>query len=455
MKRFILLALLAHGAAAAAPKATLYFANEENVSGTPTLLVKRADGKAPDIVVESPSFTEPVTLAQAKMLEMRFETPPPAPLIAGGHYAMLTMNNGDTVRGDLTAMDDTSVTIRTAFAGDLKFRREMVEGLRIVQRPTVLYSPKPEDWKLEPAEGGWSVQGSHLIADGQGSASTKVEYPERFRLGLDLEWKTGLRFHILFLTNQEQGEAGGGYDLFCQERYVYLRKREGTGIRGQGGFIGPTANLSDFSEKEKLRLELLVDTRSGFMALMLDGRTMQEWTDPTPTRHTAADRLEFSTEDTQQLRVSRVTLSPWDGNIEALSAEDPAVKLGDVPATSQQIVLRNGDVVVAETLKVADGNVDVKTEHGDIKIPIARMRVLAMPKPPGNPPTPKKMPGDVRAWFPEGGRITFRMDDLKDGKFTGFSQQFGTAEFDISAFERIEMNLGNLELEPQRPKLGW
>jgi hypothetical protein len=65
------------------------------------------------------------------------------------------------------------------------------------------------------------------------------------------------------------------------------------------------------------------------------------------------------------------------------------------------------------------------------------------------------MPGDVRAWFPEGGRITFRMDDLKDGKFTGFSQQFGTAEFDISAFERIEMNLGNLELEPQRPKLGW
>lgn len=454
MKRFLLTALLAQGALAAAPQATLYFADEQNVQGTPSHLQKGAPGELPDLVWISPSFKDPVAFKQAKMLEMRLAPEPSDP--QGTSFALLTLNNGDSLRGELSAMDDSTVTLRTTYAGDLKFRREMVDGLRIIQRPAVLVAPKGSEWKFEPSEGAWSAQGNNLVTQGQGNASLALEYPERFRLGFDLEWKSGLRFHVLFLANQEQGEAGGGYDLYCQERYVYMRKREGNGaIRAQGGaFIGPTANLTDFSEKDKLRLELVADTRSGYVALLLDGRTVQEWTDPTPIPHHAASRLQFSSEDGQQMRVSRITLSPWDGNIEALSIEDPTRKAADSP-DAQQLVLRNGDVITAQTLKIGDGHAEVKTAHGAIKVPIQRLRIVAMPKPAGNPPTPKKMLGDVRAWFPDGGRITFRLDDLKDGKITGFSQQFGTAEFDLNAFERIEMNVGNLELEPQRPKLSW
>lgn len=455
MKRLLFLTLLAHGAASAAPNATLFFADDQKISGFPSHLQTGAEGQPPEIVWIAPSITEPMILKQDKMLELRLETPP-LPLAGGGHYAQLTLNNEDTVRGELTVLDDTHVCIRTAFAGELKFRREMVDNLRVIQRPTLLYTgPKDGDWKLDPAEGGWSLQGNSLVSSGQGSASVKMKYPERFRLGLDLEWKSGLRFHVLFLCNEEQGEAGGGYDLFCQERYVYLRKREGTGIRGQGGFIGPTASLSDFSEKEKVRLELLVDTRTGFMSLLLDGRTMQEWTDPTPPAADSANRLQFTTDDGQQLRVSRISMSPWDGNVEALAEANAASKSEEAPAEIQEVVLRNADVVQAETLKVSNGILEVKTAHGDIKIPVDRIRTLAFKKPSGNAPRPKKMRGDVRAWFPEGGRITFRLDDLKEGKITGYSQQFGTAEFDLTAFERIEMNIDNLEFEQQRPKIGW
>jgi hypothetical protein len=455
MKRLLFLTLLAHGSVSAAPNATLFFADEQKISGFPSHLQTGAAGEPPEIVWIAPSLNEPMLLKQAKMLEMRLDTPP-LQLEGGGHYAQLTLNNGDTVRGELALLDDASVTVLTPFAGELKFRRDMVGNLRIIQRPTLLYSgPKEGDWKLNPAEGGWSLQGNSLVSSGQGTASVDIKYPERFRLGVDLEWKTGLRFHILFLCNEENGEAGGGYDLFFQEHYVYLRKREGTGIRGGGAFIGPTASLSEFNDKEKLRLELLVDTRTGFMSLLLDGRTMQEWTDPTPPAADNAHRLQFSTDDGQQLRVSRISMSPWDGNIEALATENSAPKAAEEGGNIQQIVLRNGDIVQAETLKVTSGSLEAKTVHGAIKIPVERMRTLTFKKPSGNAPTPKKMLGDVRAWFPEGGRMTFRLDDLKEGKITGYSQQFGTAEFDLSAFERIEMNIGNLELEQERPKIGW
>jgi len=457
MKRFFLLTLLAHGAAAAAPNATLFFADDQKISGFPSHLQKGPEGQPPEIVWIAPSITEPMVLKQAKMLEMRLDTPP-AQLQGGGHFAQLILNNGDTVRGELTQLDDATVTMRPSFAGELKFRREMVESLRIVQRPTLLYSgPKDRDWKFDPAEGGWSLQGNSLTTSGQGSATTEIKYPERFRLGMDLEWKTGLRFRILFLCNDKQGEEALGYDLTCQDRYVYLRERsgEGAGIRGQGAFIGPTSNLSDFSEKEKLRLELLVDTRSGYISLLLDGRTIQEWTDPTPPAADKAHLLGFSNDDGQQLRVSRLTLSPWDGNVEALAAESAAAKVGEASGDLQQVILRNGDAVETETFKVVNGVAELKTKHAEIKLPVDRMRSFSFKKSSGNAPTPKKMLGDVRAWFPEGGRLTFRLDDLKDGKITGYSQQFGTAEFDLSAFERIEMNIGNLELEQYRPKLGW
>jgi hypothetical protein len=428
-------------------------ADGKELPGTLSELVAGAAGEAPDLVLLPPPPAEALTLKQANVLEVRQDASAP---VHGEHHALLTLNNRDVLRGELLKLDGESITLRTRFAGDLKFRRDMVDSLNIVHRPASLYSgPKPGDFTFTRSQ-GWSQEGNSLVAKG-GRASGKMVYPARFRLALDIEWKLDRksqpRFSVIFLAKENDGRASGGYEFFCQGSYVDMRTREGFDVNES---LGERGESSDLFEKDKLRLELLVDTHAGLLIMLVDGRIVQEWSDPTPLGADGANILELAAgSGGQHLRVSSITLAKWDGNRGSIVAEDPS-KSGDSDQNrAQRLILRNGDIVQASKLAVDDGKVSANTAHGDILIPLSRVSLVGLQKPAGNPPTPKKRLGDVRAWLPDGSRLTFRLDELKDGQITGSSQQFGTAKFDLKAFERIEMNLGNLDLEPKRPRLNW
>ena len=428
-------------------------ADGKELAGTLSELVAGAEREAPDLVLLGTPPAEAFTLKHANVLEVRQDASAPA---QGEHYALLALNNRDALRGELLKLDEESITLRTRFAGDLKFRRDMVDSLQIVHRPASLYSgPKPGDFTFTRSQ-GWSQEGDSLIAKG-GRATGKMVYPARFRLALDIEWKLARksepRFSIVFLANDNKGRASGGYEFFCQGSYVEMRTREGFEINES---LGEGDELSDLFERDKLRLELLVDTQAGLLIMLVDGRIVQEWRDPTPLRPDGANVLELAAgSGGQQLRISSITLAKWDGKRGSIVAEDLSKHGGLDQNGAHQLLLRNGDVVQASKLAVDDGKVSANTAHGDILIPLSRVSLVGLKKPLGNPPTPKKRVGDVRAWLPDGSRLTFRLDDLKDGQMTGSSQQFGSAKFDFKAFERIEMNLGNLDLEPKRPRLNW
>jgi hypothetical protein len=435
----------------APPPNRLLATDGSELPGTLGELVAGSAGEAPDLLWLAAPTGEPLRLKQAKVLEMRQDAPTADP---GEHYALLTLNNRDSLRGELVALDEENVTLRTRFAGDLKFRRDMIESLHIVHRPTSLYSgPKPGDFTLTSQ--GWSQKGDSLIAKG-GRAITKIAYPECFRLAMDIEWKLERKaqphFAIAFLAKDNAGRASGGYEFSCQGDYIDMRKREGI----DADSLGDGAELSGLDDKDKMRLELLVDTRSGLILMLIDGRLVQEWTDASPVKPDAANVLELAAASGgQELRVSSINLATWDGNRGSVTNEDSAIAASSAPTGPQTLLLRNGDTVQVDQVFIKEGKISAKTNHGDVIIPISRASLVGLKKPAGNPPTPKKRSGDVRAWLPDGSRLTFRLDSLREGKITGSSQQFGTAEFDLKAFERIEMNLGNLDLERQRPRLNW
>ena len=58
--------------------------------------------------------------------------------------------------------------------------------------------------------------------------------------------------------------------------------------------------------------------------------------------------------------------------------------------------------------------------------------------------------GDVRAWFHEGGYVTIKMHSFDGKKIKGYSQVYGDAEFDASAFEKIEFNIWNEKINTIR-----
>lgn len=449
MQKIFLLTVLAHGLAAADPAATLLTLDGKRLAGTPSALVP-SPGAAPDWVITTDD--QPLTLKQADILEMRMANPIVPETLAGEH-ALLTFNNGDSVQGHLATVTDSAVTVHTGFAGELTFRRDMIASLRMVTPATVLFTgPAPDQWTFTPSSGAWTLGEGSLSTKVKGEAATTVEYPEKFRLGVDLEWKHDpqrFRGFTVVVLADEQDTSRSGYKLDCTGPWIDLRKLQSGEDAEPLGF---SESVVEFVEKLNVRLELLVDTNAGTITMLVDGRTVGTWADKSPITPAGASKLLFlSSHNYQEVRASRIRLSSWDGNLEAVAAEDPAIKLIGSGA-SQQLLLRNGDVVQAEHLELKNGGANVETVYGDFRIPTSRIRSVASPKLPGNPPTPRKMLGDVRAWFPNGGHLTFRLDQIKDAKATGFSQLFGTAEFDLNSFERIEMNLDNRTLQAQRAR---
>jgi len=125
----------------------------------------------------------------------------------------------------------------------------------------------------------------------------------------------------------------------------------------------------------------------------------------------------------------------------------------ETPEDEGRMELANGDSIDGEVLGIDDGMIKLKTSLGEFSIPVARLRTLVLK--PVELEQPKRRNGDVRAWFSDGTSMVFRLDDVKDGAFVGYSQTFGTAAFKIGAFRRIEFNIYNAGFDSKRSGEVW
>ena len=114
--------------------------------------------------------------------------------------------------------------------------------------------------------------------------------------------------------------------------------------------------------------------------------------------------------------------------------------------------LRNGDSIVGEVTAIENGMIAVKTPFREVRLPIEALRELTLK--PVDAERCKRENGDVRAWFADGSSVVFRLDAVEEGSLTGFSQNFGTARFKTSAFNRIEFNIYDPEMEDVRLSAG-
>ena len=116
----------------------------------------------------------------------------------------------------------------------------------------------------------------------------------------------------------------------------------------------------------------------------------------------------------------------------------------------QRIDLANGDSLLGKIMGVNEGATKVKTSLGDVIIPVNRLRSFQLHESEATLKEPRMYKEDVRAWFTEGGFVTLKIARLNDKKIAGYSQVFGDAEFDLTAFSRIEFNIWDNDLNEER-----
>ena len=271
------------------------------------------------------------------------------------------------------------------------------------------------------------------------------------RIGFDLTWRNSLRFRVLLFSDDgETTQPDNCYDLVCQRRFVYLRKRWMTRASGGTRIVGQ-ANIAELAEREKVRFDFYIDRGDGTIALYIDGSKAHVWSDQDPKIGSFGKWLHFISEDFYPVQVSRIRVSPWKGDLP--ENVDVADEQEQEDEDGQVIRLQNGDIVIGEVGKIENGVLDIKTKYCDMKIPVDRMRTVDLST--GDYEEPIRKNGDVRAWLREGGRITFRLDSFTKDTLKGYSQTFGDAEFMLNAFSRLEFNIYDEELESMRGSSNW
>ena len=222
-------------------------------------------------------------------------------------------------------------------------------------------------------------------------------------------------------------------------------------------------------DNDHAHIEIKASSKSGKICLSINDRPVENWVDADVAKGRFGRGLRFVSQHTSALRISGIGIANWDGSVDRLPeprpgmmrhfgfaappADDPPPAPAESKPKENRMELANGDSLQGDVTSVTDGMVTIHTPLGDIKLPVARIRTVALKK--VDPERCIRRNGDIRAWFADGNSIVFRLDQVGDGTLTGSSQNFGKATFKTNAFSRIEFNIHDPDLEDKRAPDDW
>ena len=452
---------LALASAAEEVKSSVRFSNNDRLSGS-------MESLSPErLVWNSPILEKPTAFFLKNVLDLTFAAEQPE--IKARHEAAVTLTRGDLLRGQLVSVTDDLVELDTWYAGRLKIHRPMVADIRIAERPDLVYrGPTGLDgWTQSGSKSAWTYQNSAFRSAAAGSIARDVNLPDECSIAFDAAWKGSFWLKLVFFSGDlVDDRPTTGYEMTFQPRSVQLRS-----CKAQR-YIGQTTNATALQENETARIEVRASAKSGTICVFVDGEIIEKWTDPEIARNEIGRGIRFVAQNSSPLQISRIEVAAWDGEVDQLPAPQagrgmppnwmpgaPDSDEDDAPAAtaekpgSSRMELRNGDSLAGEVISIADGMITVKTAFRDVKLPIETLRSVALK--PVDRDESKRENGDVRGWLPDGSSVVFRLDGVGNGTLTGYSQNFGTADFKVAAFSRIEFNIYDPDLEDVRMANGW
>ncbi len=417
---------------------TITFTNGDHLQGNLKAISKEV------LTWNSPALAEPAELSIGQVLDLN--KPAEAGMLDRKSVVVLTLKNDDVARGELISVDDDSILINTWYAGLMKFNRLMVAKIQILSQTRFHYQgPSNLDgWVQSDEPPAWEYSRQAFISKNRGSIARDNVLAEQCRVSFDVEWKSdslNLRLY-LFTPDPKDGSPDAGAEIMLQRSTIYYR----SAIRRS--YVNG-ANAPELQENEKAHIEILSSRLLGHTYLLLNGRMVGNWSDAELKDKNLGSAIHFLSYHSKPMRISNIRIGAWDGKVDqklqATFSDDedgPLVPRVDQPQTeenSRSMNLANGDIIEGEIKSITDGLITINTELGEIIMPVDRFSNLVLP---GLGKEKNKIyNGDIRATFPDGTSLVFRLDDIQDDKLTGYSQNFGTAVFPLSGISRVEFHL--------------
>lgn len=437
------------------------FNNGDRLTGVPESIDKE------QVVWNSPLIERPVPFPIARILDLSMPSQAPA-ANAADHEAVVTLTKeekGGVIRGQLSDVTDDAVVIDTWFAGPMRFNRRMVKSVHIEPSSSLRYrGPNSiEGWTVNPKNDAWVYSNFSFLCKGSGSIARDDLLPDECSIAFDVEWNADSASYkvVVFSDSADTRDPQSGYEFSIQRGGMILRN-----LRTQS-YMG-NANSHEIFQSNRAHIEIKASRRTGKIAWYVNEKLVDMWTDNDVERGQLGKGLHFITLRAVPLRISKIRITDWNGNIDepipprvGLRRIPMGIGPNDLPKPEPdkdkeedgRMKLANGDSIDGKVKSIQQGKVTVETPLGELTLPVARLRTIMLPA--GDKEEAKAENRDVRAWMADGGFIVFEFLDADEDTITGKSQTFGTATFRRNAFQKIEFNIHDWELDSLRNEAAW
>ena len=389
----------------------------------------------------------------------------PLPARAKHHTCQVKLANGDTLAGDLLRMENGKLVLDTWYAGELAINTAHIKSIKPGFSTAKVFFEGPKDAKNWTFGNGQNLgipfgaipnlpaaqqqllkaraaqatnRPTWKFANGafESTASSATvgremkETPDRSSTEFDLEWTGSLNLYINFLTDSLTSYSQcNGYCLRLTQSYIYLYRYNFNNGAGRGGRVGNNVRVNLGSLQGNARVALKMDATKKTVALLINGALIAKW-ENLGNFADGGKGLLFSSRTTNRMRLSRILVSDWNGN---LPEDNPEAK---ADPKDDYVLFNNADHITGELTGIADGKLLFTSGFGEMSIGLEKVGVIyrATERVQAIPP----LTGMARATFKGEGGLAMKITGWKDGKVTATSPLFGEAAFDAAVFQSID-----------------
>ena len=333
------------------------------------------------------------------------------------------------VPGDvITHINDKPFKVRDKM---IRFVKSHEPGDRVKVR--VKREGKELTFEMNLAAHNWKLEDGVLESTAAGGIiGREINWPKQARVDFDLGWTAGPNLDVLLRTDKLYSMSGiNGYSLRLMQTYAYLYRYQS--INGQ---IGSTTlgniNYRLDQAKRKARITILMDEGKKSFALLLNDKLVKTWRD-NGVFMGKGKALQFVSQGGAGVRISNLSVRPWNGRLPGKD-DDPRGN-----PESDFVMFANDDTMSGTVTSLKNGQLGFKTEFAEMKIDLARIRMLRLARKGGELPKASAVPGpNGRFSLIQNGRLTLSLQHWDSQGVRVNSPLFGPARLSPAAVNLMQ-----------------
>lgn len=353
--------------------------------------------------------------------------------------------NGDELIGNIVEIKDNKLRFQSWFGDDVQASADSLNAIMFSSKGYNLLYEGPnglDGWRVGRNPKSWEYKDGSFIANGADLLGRDFRLNGSSTLEFDLSWNGAFSLSITLYA-----QVIDRFDYTTSAYLIYV----GTGTisvqrvqAGAGAIMLGQVQIPEMLRRNKMHFEIRCNKEDATISLFADGKFVQRWKDSNSGGFVAKGGgiVFFSQVEPKSLKLSNIRVAEWDGRYEP-DAQTNA------PPDLDVVYLANRDKVFGKVVALEENKATVETKQTKLDIPLGRVTQIRFAS---DTNAPAASGDEVRAAFPGGERLVFKLQKWEVHEVKGTSKTFGSLAFDPKNIREVQFNLNRTLLPVEHEK---